>query len=69
MLAPSSHGKTRVQLELQELWLLGYSEFILTTPGSRIGIIGAARTNKGAIWLICLRGPFLQAILYLINLP
>mmetsp|Transcript_14886 Transcript_14886/g.26437 ORF Transcript_14886/g.26437 Transcript_14886/m.26437 type:complete len:184 (-) Transcript_14886:97-648(-) len=52
ILAPSGHGVSRVQLEIQELWLLGYAEYIMTTPGSRIGILGAARTHKAPLVVI-----------------
>ena len=52
ILSPSGHGVSRVQLEIQELWLLGYAEYIMTTPGSRIGILGAARTHKAPLVVI-----------------
>jgi len=52
ILAPTGHGVSRVMLEIQELWLLGYAEYIMTTPGSRIGILGAARTHKAPLVVI-----------------
>lgn len=44
ILGASGVGKLLVQGELQEMWLLGYCDVILTTPGSHMGILGAART-------------------------
>ena len=52
ILAPSGDGVSRALLEIQELWLLGYAEYIMTTPGSRIGILGAARTHKAPLVVI-----------------
>jgi hypothetical protein len=46
ILAASGDGAARVHLELQELWMLGLADVALTTPGSRMGIVGAARTHK-----------------------
>lgn len=43
ILSATGVGRTRAALEVQELWLLGYADIILTTPGSRLGITAAAR--------------------------
>ena len=46
ILAAGGDGGGRVRLELQELWTLGHADVALTTPGSRMGIVGSARTHQ-----------------------
>ena len=50
--APSGIGSARVLLELQQLWLLGYSERIVTTPGSQLGIVGHSRTRLAPVVVV-----------------
>lgn len=45
ILSPNGDGPPRIQLELQELWMLGIADLALVTPGSKTGIVGAARTR------------------------
>lgn len=33
----------------QELWLLGLTDTAVTTPGSRLGVVGAARTRRAPV--------------------
>jgi len=39
------HGTLRLLNQLQNMWLLGYSNQVITTPGSKFGIFGHARTS------------------------
>jgi hypothetical protein len=43
---------TKAMLELTELFLLGYAETVITTPGSPLGTMGAARMNKAPLVVI-----------------
>jgi hypothetical protein len=45
ILSPNGDGPSRIQLEFQELWMLGITDIALVTPGSNTGIVGAARTH------------------------
>jgi hypothetical protein len=49
ILSANGDGKERVFLELQELWILGLADVVITTPGSQVGIIGSARTHKSPL--------------------
>ena len=49
ILTANGDGKSRVHLELQELWMLGHADFIISTPGSQVGIVGSARTHKSPL--------------------
>ncbi|CAM9894883.1 unnamed protein product, partial [Heterosigma akashiwo] len=42
-------GTAQLLSKLQNLWLLGYSDEIITTPGSDFGIFGHARMDKTPI--------------------
>lgn len=46
ILSAIGEGKDRLMMELQQLWLLGYADVVLTTPGSRTGIVATSRTHK-----------------------
>jgi hypothetical protein len=49
ILTAAGDGKSRVHLELQELWMLGHSDVVIATPGSQVGIVGSARTHKAPL--------------------
>jgi len=44
--SPKGEGTQRLLTELQQMWLLGFGDVILTTPGSARGVFGHARLGK-----------------------
>ena len=52
ILSANGDGNERIYLQLQELWILGFSDVVITTPGSRLGIVGTARTHKSPLVVV-----------------